>query len=327
MSDVARVAGVTAMTVSRAMRTPTLVSAETLARVEAAIAEMRFVPNYVAGSLSSRHSRIIVAIVPTIMNSVFSGMIEGLSGLLVSKGYQLLLGNTNFDLAVEEKLLTEFLGWRPAGIVVTGHRHRPRTRAMLKASGVPVVETWCLDGRPMDTVVGFSNYQAAYEMTRSLYAWGYRKIALTYIEAHDNDRSAARRDGYRRALLDLDLAHDPSFESEVPFGVGSARQSVERLLARHSDIDAIMCASDALAVGTLMECLRRGLRVPQDIAVTGFGDVELSAELIPSLTTVHLPRYEIGRRTAEVLLERIAGTYSGPRRNDCGFSIVRRESA
>lgn len=327
MSDVARLAGVTAMTVSRALRTPDKVLPKTLSRVETAIAKTGFVSNYAAGSLSSKHSRIIVAMVPTIMNSVFSGMVEGLSNVLRAKGYQLLLGNTNFDLAVEEKLLSEFLGWSPAGIIVTGHRHNRRTWAMLKNSGAPLVEVWCLDHKPMDIVVGFSNYHAAYEMTKSLAAWGYRRIALTYIDAHNNDRSLARRNGYRAALRDLGLPHDPTLECEVPFAVGAGREAARRLLATRPRVDAIMCASDTLAVGTLMESLRQGLRVPQDVAVTGFGDVELSAELVPSLTTVHLPRYEIGRRTAEVLIARIAGTYSGPQINDCGFSILRRESA
>lgn len=327
MSDVARLARVTAMTVSRALRTPALVSPETLARVEAAIAKTGFVPNYVAGSLSSSHSRIIVCIVPTIMNSVFSGMVEGLSDVLRAKNYQLLLGSTNFDLDVEEKLLREFLGWRPAGIVVTGHRHTRGARSMLLNSGVPVVETWHLDGKPMDTVVGFSNYHAAYEMTRALINWGYRKIALSYINAHNNDRSTARRDGHRQALIDAGRKPDPSLEAEVRFTFGAGREAAARLISAHPDIDAIMCASDALAAGVLMECLRRGLRVPKDVAVTGFGDVELSAELVPSLTTVRLPRNEIGRRTAEVLLDRIAGVRPAMTQYDCGFSIVRRESA
>jgi LacI family gluconate utilization system Gnt-I transcriptional repressor len=327
MSDVARLARVTPMTVSRALRTPSLVSRETLARVEAAIAKTGFVPNYVAGSLSSNHSRIIVAIVPTIMNSVFSGMIEGLSEVLRSRNYQLLLGSTNFDLDVEEKLLREFLGWRPAGIVVTGGKHTRGTRTMLTNSGVPVVETWHLDGEPLDVVVGFSNYSAAYEMARSLVGWGYRRIALIHISAQNNDRSAARRNGYRQALIDAGRKVDPNLECEVKFGVGAGRGAAARLLDANPDIDAIMCASDALAAGVLMECIRRGYRVPKDIAVTGFGDVELSAELVPSLTTVHLPRNEIGRRTGQVLLDRIAGEAPATTRFDCGFSIVRRDSA
>ena len=327
MSDVARIARVTAMTVSRALRTPALVSPATLARVEAAVVKTGFVPNYVAGSLSSSHSRIIVAVVPTIMNSVFSGMVEGLSDVLRAKNYQLLLGSTNFDLNVEEKLLREFLGWRPAGIVVTGNKHTRGTRTILQNSDVPVVETWHLDGKPIDTVVGFSNYHAAYEMTRSLINWGYKKIALSYINAHNNDRSTARRDGYRQALRDAGRKVDPTLESEVTFTFGAGREAANRLLSAHPNLDAIMCASDALATGVLMECLRRKMRVPKDVAVTGFGDVELSAELVPSLTTVRLPRNEIGRRTADVLLGRIAGARAIMTQYDCGFSIVRRESA
>lgn len=327
MEDVAKLAGVTAMTVSRALRTPEKVSEETRNRVQEAVRLSGFIPNYAARSLSSQRSQIVVALFPTVMNSVFSGTIEALSDALSKEGFHLLLGETDFDVNTEETLLAGFVGWRPAGIVLVGSDHTVGTRAVLESASAPVIELWNLPKKPFDIAVGFSNFGAAYDMTKSLYDWGYRRIAFMYLEAPHNDRSADRRSGYRKAMADLGLPHDESLEIPVPFGVPSGREGLRQLLARDEAIDAVLCASDTLAVGALMEALRMGRRVPKDIAITGFGDVELAAELVPSLTTVHLPRAEMAQRSARAILERIDGTYTGPAVIDCGYSIVRRESA
>lgn len=327
MADVARLAGVTTMTVSRALRTPEKVSAETRERVAEAVRLSGFVPNYAARSLVSQKSHVIVALFPTVMNSVFSGTIEGLSRHLAAEGYHLLLGETGFDIGTEEALLSSFLGWRPAGIVITGGRHTVNTRAMLDNIDAPVVELWNLPKKPFDVAVGFSNFDAAFTMTASLHGWGYRRIAFLYLNAANNDRSIDRRNGYRTALSQLELPREKGLELQVPFGIHSGRDGLRAILEREPDVDAVLCASDTLAVGALMEALRLGVRVPQDLAISGFGDVELAAELVPSLTTVHVPRTEIAEMTAKVLLQRIAGRYDGPPVIDCGFSIVRRESA
>jgi LacI family transcriptional regulator, gluconate utilization system Gnt-I transcriptional repressor len=327
MSDVARIAGVTAMTVSRALRTPEKVSAETRKRVAEAVRNSGFIPNYAARSLVAQRSQIIVALFPTILNSVFSGTIEGLSRVLAENGYYLLLGETNFDIKTEEKLLSGFVGWRPAGILLTGSEHTVATRTMLMNVHAPVIELWNLPKKPFDIAVGFSNFEATYKMTCSLFEWGYRRIAFMYLNFPQNDRSTDRRNGYRAAVRDLGLPRDSKLEMQVPFGVQAGRDGLRVLLKNNPDIDVVLCASDTLAVGALMETLRMGRRVPEELAIAGFGDVELAAELVPSLTTVQLPRAGMAQATAQVLMERIAGTYTGPKIIDCGFSIVRRESA
>jgi LacI family gluconate utilization system Gnt-I transcriptional repressor len=327
MSDVARLAGVTAMTVSRALKTPEKVSPETRKKVEEAVRRSGFVLNYAARSLVSQRSQIIVALFPTVMNSVFSGTIEGLSRLLAVRGYQLLLGETDFEIRTEETLLSSFIGWRPAGIVVTGSDHTVGTRAMLENADVPVVELWGLPKKPFDVSVGFSNVDAAYRMVHSLWEWGYRRIGFMSLDFPHNSRTIERRTGYRQAIAELGLPCEPSLEAKVLFGFQAGRDGLKSILAAQPKADAIFCSSDTLAVGALTEAIRMGLRVPDDLAIAGFGDVELAAELVPSLTTVRLPRAEIGSRTADVLLARIAGTYDGPSVIDCGYEIVRRESA
>ncbi len=327
MKDVAKLAGVTTMTVSRALRTPDKVSEETRLKVEEAVRRVGFIPNYAARSLVSQRSQVVVALFPTMMNSVFSGTIEELSQDLARSGYHLLLGGTDFDIDQEEKLLSGFIGWRPAGIIVTGSIHTVATRHMLENANAPVIELWSLPKKPFDVAVGFSNRDATYQMTMSLYSWGYRNIGFLYVDYPRNDRAVDRRAGYRTAMRDLGIPFRPELEVPLPFGMEAGRVGLRRILEADPDIDAVMCGSDTLAVGALMEALRLGCRVPQDIAISGFGDVELARELVPSLTTVRIPRAEIGRTSARIILDRIAGTYEGPAVVDCGFSIIRRESA
>lgn len=327
MADVALLAGVTTMTVSRALRTPTAVSASTLEKINDAISRTGFVPNYAARSLVAQHSPIIVALFPTLMNSVFSGTIEELSRQFAAHGYNLLLGETGFDIDVEEKLLSGFIGWRPAAMILTGSEHTETSRKILENSMAPVVELWNLPAKPFDLAVGLSNRQAAYDMTKSLYDWGYRRIAFMNLHYPLNDRSADRRGGYRQAMADIGIEISPGMEIDVPFGMESGSAAVRDLIKVSPKIDAVFCASDTLAVGALMGALRAGLRVPQDLAIAGFGNVELASTVVPSLTTVDVPRAQIGRECARIIMENLRGNYDGPSVIDCGFSIIRRESA
>ncbi len=327
MADVAKLAGVTTMTVSRVLRTPDKVSRKTRERVENAIRRTGFVPNYAARSLVSRRSQIVVALFPTVMNSVFSGTIEELSRELFASGYYMLLGETNFDVEVEERLLSGFMGWRPAAVVLVGSAHTATSRRLLESSGAPVVELWNVPERPFDLSVGFNNRAAAYEMTHALHRWGYRRIGFLNLHYPSNDRSIDRQEGYRAAMAELGIDVTADMELTVPFGMESGSNAVRRFLEASPRIDALFCASDSLAVGAIMGTLRAGLRVPQDLAIAGFGNVELASTLVPSLTTVGVPRGEIGRECARLIRERLVGTYDGPSVVDCGFSIVRRDSA
>jgi LacI family gluconate utilization system Gnt-I transcriptional repressor len=327
MADVAKLAGVTIMTVSRALHNPSAVSAATLEKVQDAIRETGFVPNYAARSLVSQHSPIIVALFPTMMNSVFSGTIEELSRQFSAQGYNLLLGETSFDVDVEEKLLSGFMGWRPAAMILTGSEHTAVSRKILENSAAPVVELWNLPKKPFDLAVGLSNRQAAYDMTRSLHDWGYRRIAFMNLHYPNNDRSVDRSAGYRQAMAELGLEVTPEMEIKVPFGMEAGSAAVRDLIKVSPKIDAVFCASDALAVGAIMGAMRAGLKVPDDLAIAGFGNVELASTVVPSLTTVDVPRAQIGRECARIIMERLRGTYDGPAVIDCGFSIIRRESA
>lgn len=327
MREIAAHAGVTKMTVSRALRMPEKVSQETLKRIQAAIDALGFVPNSVAGSLSSRQSRIVAVSVPTLANSVFSNFIEALSETLIESGYTTMIGCSSYDLKLEEQMLTEFLGWRPAGVILTGAAHTARTKKMCLQSGLPIIETWCNTRNPLDIVVGFSNQRAAYEMTRSMISWNYRSIGFGYVASEYNDRSHERGRGWRKALVEAGIDASESRTEGGDFRISEGGRILDVILERHPETDAIVFGSDTLAVGALMRAQRRGLLVPRDIAISGFGDVEIAGETVPGLTTVRTPRRELGRICADVLIQSMKGNYDGPRIIDKGFSIIRRESA
>jgi LacI family gluconate utilization system Gnt-I transcriptional repressor len=185
---------------------------------------------------------------------------------------------------------------------------------------------WNLTTRPIDTIVGFSNYEAARAMTRYLGKAGYRRIGFIGGLTHDNDRTQMREAGYRDALAELNLPLDTNAMLSVPFEYEAGADALVELLRRRADIDAVFAAGDILAIGVLLECIRRGWRVPKRLAVAGFDDAKLSNRIVPPLTTVRVPRYEIGWTVAQVLLQRISGSKTAGPVIDLGFQIVERGS-
>jgi len=326
MRDIALAANVSAITVSRALTTPDLVAPETRRRVERAVRSLGYVPNLAAGTLASKRSRIVAAIVPNISHSVFAETLQGLSDILRKAGYHLLIGNSGYSLAEEQSLVTTFLARRPDGIVLTGYTHTPRTVQMVRAARIPVVEIWNLSDRPLDTMVGFSNFEAARAMTGFLGGKGYRRIGYIGGLTRDNDRTLQREAGYRAGLRDNHQKFDPRLMLAVPFEYEAGADAIVELLRRDPGVDAVFAAGDVLAVGVLLECVRRGWDVPKRLAVAGFDDARIASRIVPPLTTVQVPRYEIGSMAAQSILERIAGDPALRRVHDLGFRIVERGS-
>src|SRR4029079_19264400 len=178
-------------------------------------------------------------------------------------------------------------------------------RALLKSSGAPVVEISEIKGRkPLDMVVGVSNFETAYEMTMHLAAKGYKRIGFVSTPIHGNDRLQQRRTGYHAALSELGIKNHDDMEVEVPITAQGGAQALITLTDRHKDVDAIFFSSDTLAIGAVQECHRRGWAIPGRIAIAGYGDLDLSAQLYPTLTTVRVDRYGMGRRAVDQLMPR-----------------------
>jgi len=323
LEEVAQLAGVSTMTASRALSQPRLVSDATRAKVEQAVAELGYVPNRAARALASAHSRVIVVLVPSLSNAVFTAVLDGIHDAVEASQYQLLIGNTHYSDAEEEKLLNIYLQSNPDGVLLSGVSHSPHVQRVLGSSRIPIVSMMDLAEGEQDLSVGFSQLDAGGAMTRHLIGKGYRRIG--FIGAQLDERTLRRADGYRQAMQAAGLA-DPALEVMVtePSTIALGAELMRRTLAL--DCDAVFCCNDDLAHGAIYHCQRQGIRVPQDIAIAGFNDLPASAWMMPSLTTVDTPRYRIGYEAASLLLEVIGGLAPAQRRIDLGFTLRERES-
>lgn len=319
LHDVARAAGVSLITASRALGNPSLVSAKTIEKVQRAVEATGYIPNLIAGGLKSRRSMTVAALVPAISVAQFLPTVQALTEALDAAGYQLILGQSGYDHAREDELLATIVGRRPDGIVVTGLLHSQRARDTLQRLAIPVVETWDLGGKPVDMAVGFSHVDVGAAVARYFAGKGWKRVG---IATGDDHRAQVRRQGFVSAV-----------GREVPTAVVPAPSTLERgrhalgeLLAQEPKLRAVMCSSDQLAQGVIAEAQARGLRVPQDLAVCGFGGADFAAHMEPSLTTVQVDGAEIGRQAARMILERSRGGRVSPASLDVGFRIVERRS-
>ncbi|UUZ74245.1 LacI family DNA-binding transcriptional regulator [Polaromonas sp. P1(28)-8] len=324
LNDVAKLAGVSAITVSRALNTPAAVSPDTLEHVRSAIARSGYVPNLVAGGLASNRSRLVAALVPTIAGPVFLETIQALTDALAEAGCQLMLGQSGYGGAREDALLDAIIGRRPDGIVLIGIMHSAEGRRRLLASGIPVVETWDITPTPLDMIVGFSHEKVGAAVADYLHGRGFRRPGI--VSASD-ERATRRRVGFEQRFAELGVPGIPACVVPSPSSLGNGRAGFAELRASHPGLDAVFCSSDVIAHGVITEAHATGLRVPEDIAVMGFGDLPFAAFTYPQLSTVRIDGTAIGRQAARFILDRVANRDVGPPVRDIGFSIIQRGSA
>lgn len=327
MHDVAIRANVGKITVSRVLRTPEKVAEKTRQRVLDAIRELGYVPDGMAGALSSSRSRIVGALVSTLADSVFTSTIEGLSRTLRRSDYELLLANTDYAPELEEAAVRTLLSRRPDGLALTSSQHTPQLRELLLRSNVPVVELWDLPENPIGHVVGFSNRLAGRAITEYLIAQSHRKIAFIGGNRSGDVRGQQRAEGYREVLLEAGLGTALFIDSATPelSDVEAGAQGLSSALERWPDLDAVICVSDPLAMGALCEAARQGVTVPTELAVSGFGGLELSQPAGLNLTTIEFPGKRIGEMAADILMN----SEGNDTRQiiDLGFELVRRATA
>lgn len=319
LHDVAREAGVSLITASRALSNPGIVSKQTIARVHEAVEATGYIPNLLAGGLKSRRSLTVAALVPAISVAQFLPTVQALTEALDVAGYQLLLGQSGYDHSREVALIDTLAGRRPDGIVVTGLLRSDEARQRLRRLGIPVVETWDLTDRPVDMVVGFSHLKVGSAVAGFFLGKGWQRFG---IATGDDHRASMRRDGFLSTVgRDVPTAVVPA-----PSSLALGRRALSELLRQEPRLQAVCCSSDQLAQGVLVEAQARGFRVPEDLAVCGFGDAEFAAHAEPSLTTVHVDGAAIGRLAARLVLERCRGQAVAERVVDVGFRIVERQS-
>lgn len=318
----AKLAGVSPITVSRALNRPELVTPQKLEAVQAAIRRTGYVPNLLAGGLASKKSRLVAAIVPIISNSMFSETIETLTDRLDEQGYKVMLGLSGFSAENEDDLLAAVLSRRPDAVFLTGVNHSRTTRSRLLAAKIPVVETWDYTPTPIDMLIGFSHSKVGKAVAEYLHGKGYRRFAMVSTE---DERASVRRAAFLSALAKHGIDDVPVATIPAPGTFRNGRKAMAQILDGGAAPDAVFCSSDVLAHSALTEAQERGISVPSELALIGFGDLEFSAHTFPPLSTVHIDRRAIGRRAADMVLARIDGE-EVDKIIDIGFSVVERGS-
>lgn len=304
MKDVADAAGVSVMTVSRAFREDASISDKTRAKIREAADRLGYVFDNTAASFRTKRTGFVAVIIPSINNANFAETVRGLSDVLSENGYQVLLGYTNYKADREEELVEQFLSRRPDAIVLTGGAHTERAQNLLRNAAIPIVETWDMPSAPMGHVVGFSNENAMQALVGHLVETGARRIAFIGGDAAEDPRGRSRRRGFLEAMKHFDLEPSRLIDAgEPPISMTEGAQAMEVLLDTYPDTDAVACVSDLCAFGALSTTMRRGLKVPDDLLLAGFGAYEIASVAVPSLTTIDAFPRVIGKQAAQIILE------------------------
>lgn len=305
IGDVARKAGVSTATVSRALSRPDVVRAGTRERVAAAAAALGYVPDGAARALAMGRTRTVGIIVPTLDHAIFARATQSLQSALADAGLQLLVATHEYSPVVEVSAARAFLERGVDALVLVGTDHSPQLAELLAAERTPVLVTWSFDDRWPS--IGFDNRQAGWMAARHLLDLGHREIGVISGLMRHNDRARSRVDGVRAAMTAAGLALAESRISEQPFNLAAGRAGLRALLALSPTPTGIVCGNDLLASGALLEAQSLGRAVPRELSIIGCDNLELAQHLQPGLTTVHLPTIELGRRAGQALVDALSG--------------------
>ncbi|WP_422037803.1 LacI family DNA-binding transcriptional regulator [Roseibium sp.] len=312
MKDVAQQAGVSVMTVSRAFKQHASVGEETRKRILRIAEDLGYVFDSNAATFRSQRTGFVAVAIPSINNANFADTVGAMSEVLKEADLQVLLGYSNYDIQEEEVIVEQFLRRRPEAIVLTGGRHTERTRRLLDRANIPVIETWDLPEDPIGHVVGFSNAATMHDLVGHLVASGRERIAFIGGDTDGDTRGADRRRGFIRAMEERSLSADRLIGAgDPPISMREGADAMSLLLEKYPDTQAVICVSDLSAFGALTECARKGVSVPEDVAVAGFGAYDISSICVPTLTTVNPRPEEIGRRTGELIRKLLRGPGDG----------------
>ncbi|WP_168597801.1 MULTISPECIES: LacI family DNA-binding transcriptional regulator [unclassified Rhizobium] len=304
MADIARVMGVSPMTVSRAFKADSLVSPETREAILKAAEDLGYVFDSTASNLRSQKSDFVAVTIPSINNANFADTVGGLSDTLAKRGMQILLGYTNYDIDEEERLIEQLLRRKPQALVVTGGSHTARARRLLQTVAIPIIETWDIPADPIDHFVGFSNTAVMRDMVDHFVASGCRRIAFIGGDVQRDSRGSERRLGFIAAMQAHGLdASRLIAAGPPPISMREGANAMAKLIEIYPDTEAVVCVSDLAAYGALTECRRLGVPVPERFSIGGFGNYEIGEVCVPTLTTINAFAREIGEQTAQLILD------------------------
>lgn len=307
LEDVARLAGVSTATVSRCLNQPNQVVEATRKRVQKAVDELGYMPNFNARSLAAKRSKIIGAVIPTMENAIFARALQVFQERLSEEDFDLLVASSSYKADVEEKQIRSLVSRGVDGLLLIGSKRDPKIYDFLKEREIPFVIAWSFYKQDAKSgagqVVGFDNEKAMSSIVQLVIDKGHRKVFMLAGIAENNDRALSRIEGFK-SVMKKNGSDDPAI-IQCEYDIDKARKAFAAMRQTHGTPTALICANDVLAVGAVLEAQAQGLNVPEDISITGFDDIEIASIISPPLTTVHVPHGELGLHSANTLLANI----------------------
>lgn len=307
LKDVAALCGVSVISVSRVMRDSPNISAELRAKVESAAQSLGYQRNRIAGSLRGQATELIAVIVPSMSNSVFPNIVDGIDEALKDSPLQPVLGMTKYSDVNEEAILRDLLAWNPAGVILSGLEHSQGTQDLLSRFTGPIVQVMDTDGDAIDMAVGISMESAGRLMAQHFFDKGYKRIGYVGAWGERPKRSVKRRLAFVDELQRLGIPLVSSVILEEQSSMLNGGLGIKTLLDQDESIDAVFFANDDLAIGALFYCQSNGISVPGQVALAGFNGLEMCQSIVPRLTTISTPRHEMGRLAGEMILQTLNG--------------------
>ncbi|WP_108485015.1 LacI family DNA-binding transcriptional regulator [Oceaniglobus ichthyenteri] len=302
LHDVAQMAGVSTATVSRCLNFPTQVAKPTRERVMAAVAELGYSPNFGAKAMASRRTNTIGAIIPTMENAIFARALQAFQEELRGHGYTMLVASTSYRQDIEEEQIRSLVARGADALLLIGHARAPEIYQFLETQGVPALVTWAYEPALKQPSVGFDNVAAMQKMADAVIDLGHKRLALISADTSTNDRASGRLTGIRNALKSAGLDPKDLQMVTTTYGIEQGAVAFATLMQSTPRPTAVFCGNDVLAVGALRRAHEMGIKVPADVSITGFDDMQLAQITIPALTSVHVPHREMGRQSALALV-------------------------
>ena len=325
IQEVAKKTGYSTSTIARSISNPSVVSSKTRFKIEKIIKKTGYVHNYLASRLKSGKSGFVIAIIPTLRLSVFADYIYGIKEKLRENGFELLIGLTNYNIKTEEELVTKFLSYKPEGFIVVGTQHTETTTRLLLNSKSPIVETWNITDKPLDIVVGFSNFSAGHQITDYIIGLNYKNIAFaTPSNKHmgSENRSKRRLSGYISRMKIAKLKTTIFYFTEPSNHKLSGKQIFNQFKEHNSKIDCIICGNESSGAGLISECNNRNFQIPKKLGIATFGSSDVTLLLHPQLTTIDFKAEEMGAIAASNLISKIKNRKI-KKIHDVGFELIK----
>lgn len=307
LADVARRANVSTATVSRCLNSPDRVVHGTRERVLAAVRELGYAPNFSARALVAKRTNTFGAIIPTMENAIFARGIQAFQEELGHHGITLLIASSSYQEALEAEQIRTLVARGADALLLIGYHRSSEIYEFLEKRAVPSLVAWSYEPGAAHPAIGFDNARAMAALARQVLQLGHRHIGMISAHTASNDRARGRVNGILLAMAEANVSEDDFVLVETQYAIEAGETAFRHVLAQAPATSAVLCGNDVLAIGALRAAREMGLRVPEDISITGFDDIELATLAEPGLTTVHVPHREMGRRAARMLVKMVEG--------------------